>query len=99
MTMNIAINGSKKAMALRSLHGSVDGLRALRLPVAGTTRTRRTTRVHASGKASERIMTSLLTMSSVPYTSYVPGPRTFLHNVVPEIKLVWVLGMLFMVAQ
>lgn len=99
MTMNIAINGSKKAMALRSFHGSVDGLRALRLPVAGTTRTRRTTRVHASGKASERIMTSLLTMSSVPYTSYVPRPRTFLHNVVPEIKLVWVLGMLFIVAQ
>lgn len=97
--MNAQINGSKMVMVSR---GRVDGLRAVSLPMAGRTRTRRTTAsppVCASGKASERIMTSLLSMSSVPYTSYVPRPRTFLHDVLPEIKLVWVLGMLFMVAQ
>jgi energy-coupling factor transporter transmembrane protein EcfT len=46
-----------------------------------------------------KVMSTLLSMSSVPYSSYVPQPRTFLHYMMPEIKMLWLVGILFVMAK
>lgn len=52
----------------------------------------------SQGKAA-KVMSTLLAMSSVPYSSYVPQPRTFLHYMMPEIKMLWIVGILFIMAK
>lgn len=49
--------------------------------------------------ATEKVISTLLSMSSVPYASYIPRPRTWLHDMLPEVKLLWIVGILFLVAK
>lgn len=51
------------------------------------------------GLAAKNVISTLLSMSSVPFASYVPRPRTWLHDMLPEIKLMWIVGILFLVAK
>lgn len=52
-----------------------------------------------SGSAAKNVISTLLSMSSVPFASYVPKPRTWLHDVLPEVKLLWIVGILFLLAK
>lgn len=67
---------------------------------AAQSKDRRWIGTRAKGKHSraENVIGSLLDMSSVPYSTYVPRPVTFLHRVMPELKLMWVVGLLFLLA-
>eukprot|EP00890_Picochlorum_soloecismus_P002554 jgi/Picsp_1/329/NSC_00328-R1_cobalt transport protein len=56
------------------------------------------TRAKGNHSRAENVIGSLLDMSSVPYSTYVPLPVTFLHRVMPELKLLWVVGLLFLLA-
>jgi energy-coupling factor transporter transmembrane protein EcfT len=50
-------------------------------------------------KQKINILTRLLSISSVPYTSYVPEPATFLHSVSAEAKQIWIMGVLVLMAR
>lgn len=51
------------------------------------------------GSAAKNVISTLLSMSSVPFASYVPKPKTWMHDVMPEVKLVWIVGILFLLAK
>ncbi|KAK9834986.1 hypothetical protein WJX81_002240 [Elliptochloris bilobata] len=46
-----------------------------------------------------RLLMSFLNLTSVPYSSYVPAPRTALHDVHAVIKQVWLLLLLLLLAR
>lgn len=47
----------------------------------------------------KNILTRILTISDVPYSSYVPQPFTFLHAVSAEAKQVWMVGVLVIMSR
>ena len=51
------------------------------------------------GKKGGKILQTLLDMSSVPYATHVPKPVTFLHRIHPILKLMWIVGVLWMVSK
>ncbi|KAK9869014.1 hypothetical protein WJX84_000030 [Apatococcus fuscideae] len=58
--------------------------------------------VKPGGKAREplesKVLTAILGVSSVPYSSYVPAPKGFLHYLSAPNKQVWLLAVLWIVA-
>lgn len=46
-----------------------------------------------------RVLQGVLDASEVPYSSYVPEPRTVLHTIDPRIKQVWVVVLLVLAAK
>ena len=77
-----------------------DGKSAQATSIRSTQKVGRWVGARAKGKNSraENVIGSLLDMSSVPYSTYVPRPVTFLHRVMPELKVLWVVGLLFLLA-
>lgn len=51
----------------------------------------------ANGKAN--ILTRLLSISSVPYGSYVPNPEGFMHRTSAEMKQLWTIALLIIVSR
>ncbi|KAK9909552.1 hypothetical protein WJX75_003996 [Coccomyxa subellipsoidea] len=46
-----------------------------------------------------RVLSSFLNLTSVPYSSYVPSPKTFLHDIHAAIKQLWLLVLLVLMAR
>ncbi|DBA85437.1 TPA: hypothetical protein ACH3X2_006113 [Trebouxia sp. C0005] len=46
-----------------------------------------------------RVLSGILKTSDVPYSSYIPEPRTFLHSVSAVIKEIWLLALLVYMAR
>ncbi|KAL0050131.1 hypothetical protein WJX82_004900 [Trebouxia sp. C0006] len=46
-----------------------------------------------------RVLSGILKTSDVPYSSYVPEPRTFLHSVSAVVKEIWLLALLVYMAR
>lgn len=58
--------------------------------------------IHAravSGDQSTSLLTRIVNISSVPYTSYVPKPHTFLHDISAEMKQLWAIGILVLMSR
>lgn len=50
-------------------------------------------------KQKGNILTSILSLSTVPYSSYVPEPKTFLHNASAEVKQLWIIAILILISR
>lgn len=50
-------------------------------------------------KQKTNLLTRLLSISSVPYTAYVPEPATFLHAISAEAKQIWIIGVLAIMSR
>ncbi|CAL8467723.1 g7261 [Coccomyxa elongata] len=46
-----------------------------------------------------RVLSSFLNLTSVPYSSYVPSPKTFLHDIHAALKQLWLLVLLMVMAR
>ena len=46
-----------------------------------------------------RLLSGVLSLSSAPYSSYVPQPRTWLHGASAEAKLLWTVAALLTMAR
>ncbi|KAI3438615.1 hypothetical protein D9Q98_001038 [Chlorella vulgaris] len=46
-----------------------------------------------------RVLSSVLSLSSAPYSSYVPEPKTFLHHASAEVKQLWTVAVLVIMAR
>ncbi|KAL4425750.1 hypothetical protein ABPG75_009766 [Micractinium tetrahymenae] len=46
-----------------------------------------------------RILAGVLNLSSAPYSSYIPEPKTFLHHASAEAKQLWTVGVLLVMAR
>ena len=58
--------------------------------------------IHAravAGDQSTSLLTRIVNISSVPYTSYVPKPHTFLHDISAEMKQLWAIGILVLMSR
>ncbi|PRW58940.1 serine threonine- kinase Nek1 isoform X5 [Chlorella sorokiniana] len=62
----------------------------------------------ATGRAAQKkekqslgasILSSVLSLSSAPYSSYVPEPKTFLHHASAEVKQLWTVAVLLLMAR
>jgi len=47
----------------------------------------------------QRILNGILGISNVPYSSFVPTPVTFLHQIDARVKQVWLVALYFMIAR
>ena len=92
----LCVNFSKNSV----INKRGDGKAAHVTSIGFTQKVGRWVGARAEGKSSraENVIASLLDMSSVPYSTYVPRPVTFLHRVMPELKVLWVVGLLFLLA-
>lgn len=50
-------------------------------------------------KQRGNLLTLLLSVSSVPYSSYVPEPSSYLHRISAEVKQIWIVGALAVMAK
>ena len=50
-------------------------------------------------RRSNNLLTLLLGVSSVPYSSYVPEPSYFLHEISAEVKQLWIVGAVLAMAR
>lgn len=53
----------------------------------------------ATGDQSPSLLTRIVNISSVPYTSFVPKPHTFLHDISAEMKQLWAVGILVLMSR
>ncbi|KAL4546761.1 hypothetical protein Ndes2526B_g01959 [Nannochloris sp. 'desiccata'] len=93
------LHGSDHLLKRNARLPRVLGLRNAVITAAGRGGGRNANGKKPPNKQKVNLLTRLLSISSVPYTSYVPEPATFLHLVSAEAKQIWIMGVLILMAR